>query len=291
LLTRSHFGALIIADMKHASFISLLLFVFLLSACGPSPEQQSTLTATAMTATAAAWTRTPTFTQTFTLTSSSTPTLTYTPTSTYTPTASSTPTASNTPTASTTPTITPTPTYDFPKVRVNVANLHCQFGPNKAYLHARDLHEGDKGLVWGRDEYNTWLYVRMDNLDIPCWVHKAYVDIDGDITRMLVQQVRLPIVNNLYAPPTGVQAERDGDEVTVFWNEVWMTLDDDRGYFLEVWVCQGGYFVWVPASLPNQYQTEFTFTDEPGCPQESYGQIRTVEKHGYTDAVPIPWPR
>ena len=27
-----------------------------------------------------------------------------------------------------------------------------------------------------------------------------------------------------------------------------MTLDDDRGYFLDVWVCQNGNYVWVPTS-------------------------------------------
>jgi hypothetical protein len=72
-----------------------------------------------------------------------------------------------------------------------------------------------------------------------------------------------------------------------------MTVDDDRGYFLELWVCQGGNHVWVVAnrlSLPNQYSTQYTVTDELGCSEQSHGEIRTAEKHGYTDAVPIPWP-
>jgi hypothetical protein len=175
-------------------------------------------------------------------------------------------------------------------VTVNVANLHCQFGPHKAYLHARDLHAGDTGVVWGRDAYNQWLYVRMNNLDIPCWVHKAYVDIEGDFTKLLVQQVNLPITNALYGPPTGVYAERNENEVTVSWEPVWMTEDDDRGYFLEVWVCQDGSLVWMPASLPTQNLTQYTFTDQQGCSEPSHGQLRTVEKHGYTDAVQIPWP-
>lgn len=236
------------------------------------------MTAIAQTATAAAWTRTPTSTRTFT------------PTSTSTPTATSTPTNTTTPTFTPTPTITPTPTFNFPKVTVNVANLHCQFGPNKAYLHARDLHAGDTGVVWGRDAYNQWLYVRMSNLDIPCWVHKAYVDIEGDLTKLLVQQVNLPITNALYAPPTNVEAERQGDQVTVSWDLVWMTEDDDRGYFLDVWVCQNGNYVWMPIGLPDQYTTSVTFTDQPGCSQPSGGKIYTVEKHGYTDPVDIPWP-
>jgi hypothetical protein len=175
-------------------------------------------------------------------------------------------------------------------VRVNVADLHCQFGPNKYYLHARDLHEGDTGLVWGRDAYNTWLYVMMSNLDIPCWVHSAFVDVEGDITKLRVQQVLLPGPSVLYGPPTNVQAERRDDQVTVTWDLVWMTQDDDRGYFLDVWVCQNGNYVWMPFGLPDQFTTSAVFTDQPGCPEKSGGKLYTVEKHGYTYPVDIPWP-
>jgi uncharacterized protein YraI len=266
--------------MKH-SFPPALSLVFcflllgsLLSACGPTPEEQATLTATAKTATAFAWTRTFTSTRTFT------PTLTFTSTATLTPTITD------------TPTITFTPTYNFPKVRVNVANLACRYGPSTAYLYALDLHEGDTGVVWGRHANSVWLYVKMDNLPIPCWVHPYYLDIEGDITKMMYQEVRLPMTDALYHSPEKVWAERDTstNTVTVYWSEVWMTEDDDRGYFLDVWVCQGGNFVWVPVCIPNQYITEHSFQDEPGCAQPSGGKLYTVEKHGYTTPVDIPWP-
>jgi uncharacterized protein YraI len=266
--------------MKH-SFPPALSLVFcflllgsLLSACGPTPEEQATLTATAKTATAFAWTRTFTSTRTFT------PTLTFTSTATLTPTITD------------TPTITFTPTYNFPKVRVNVANLACRYGPSTAYLYALDLHEGDTGVVWGRHANSIWLYVKMDNLPIPCWVHPYYLDIEGDITKMMYQEVRLPMTDALYHSPEKVWAERDTstNTVTVYWSEVWMTEDDDRGYFLDVWVCQGGNFVWVPVGIPNQYTTQHSFQDEPGCSQPSGGKLYTVEKHGYTTPVDIPWP-
>jgi len=245
----------------------------LAAACGPSPEAQATMTSTNQTATAAAWTDTPTPTDTETPTSTNTPTLTSTPTITY------------------TSTITLTPTFDFPKVTVNKAAAACKFGPAKAYLWANDLKAGDTGIVWGRAPYgSSWLYVKWDRWPNACWVSPSVVDLVGDPNRVIVERIRLPITNALYKPPTNVRAERQGDQVTVTWDSVWMTQDDDRGYFLEVWVCQGGYLVWVPASLPNQYLTEFTFTDQPGCSTPSKGEIRTVEKHGLTDAVPIPWP-
>lgn len=261
--------------MKRIPFLTCLIFG-LLSACGPSPEQQATMTATAQTATAAMWTKTPTstFTQTFT----PTPTSTFTPTITLTP------------TITFTPSITPTPTFDFPKVTVNKAVASCRFGPSVEYLHQYDLVQGDKGIVWGRAPVGTWLYVKMDRWNGPCWLSSYVVDVVGDVNTVIVEKVRLPITNALYGPPQNVETVRDGDQVTVTWDEVWMTVDDDRGYFLDVWVCQDGNYVWTPKGLPDQYHTEWTFTDQPGCSQPSGGQLYTVEKHGYTDPVSIPWP-
>ena len=273
-----------------------------LAACGPSAEQKFAMTAVADTAKADSWTWTPspteTFTPSFTTTETSTytpsftPTSSLTPTFTFTPTYTFTPTFTFTPTITSTFTITPSPTFDFPKVTVNKGIAACLFGPSKAYLYARDLFLGDIGVVWGRAPYGSkWLYVKMDKWpQNPCWVSPYVVDVVGDVNKMLVQKIRLPVTNALYAPPTNIKAVREGDQVTVSWDPVWMTLDDDRGYFLEVWVCQGGYFVWVTGSLPNQYVTQYTFTDGGGCSTPSYGEIRTVEKHGYTDPAPIPWP-
>jgi len=166
----------------------------------------------------------------------------------------------------------------------------CRYGPSVEYLPKYDLKQGDTGVVWGRAMVGTWLYVNMDGYG-PCWLSPYVVDVVGDISKMLRQPVNLPITNALYAAPTGVEANRRGNEVIVSWEPVWMTEDDDRGYFLDVWVCQGGNLVWMPKSLPNQYYDSFIFTDEPGCSQPSGGQLYTVEKHGYTSPVDIiPWP-
>ena len=237
------------------------------------------MTSTEQTATAAVWTQTPSPTDTFTPTS----TLTDTPTSTLT----------LTPTITSTPTITFTPTFDFPKVTVNVALAACLQGPAKAYLWKFDLHQGDTGFVGGRAPVGTWLYVKFDRLDDYCWVSPYVLDVVGNINTVAVQPVRIWITNALYAAPKNVKAERDGDQVTVSWSKVWMTEDDDRGYFMDVWVCQNKNFVWMPIGwqdLPDQYHTSYTFTDEAGCSQTSGGKLYTVEKHGYTSPVDIPWP-
>jgi len=239
------------------------------------------MTATAQTATAAMWTNTFTSTATFTSTYTYTPTLTSTSTPTLTPTITS------------TPTITPSPTFDFPKVTVNVPNAACLYGPAKSYLWKFDLSQGDKGFVGGRAPVGNWLYVKFERWNDYCWVSPYVVDVVGDVKKLLVQQIRLPITNALYAAPKNVVALRNGDQVTVTWDEVWMTEDDDNGYFMDIWVCQGGNYVWMPVGrleLPDQYHTSYTFTDQAGCSQPSGGKLYTVEKHGYTSPVDIPWP-
>jgi len=167
------------------------------------------------------------------------------------------------------------------------------WGPSTEYLWGWDLKAGDTGIVYGRSPYNSWLYVKMDRVNKYCWISPYVVDVTGDPKRVGVSTIRLPITNALYAAPTGVKASREGDQVTVSWNAVWMTVDDDRGYFLDVFVCQKGNLVWMPVgrlSLPDQYHTSYTFTDQQGCSRASTGLLYTVEKHGYTDPVTVPWP-
>ncbi len=173
---------------------------------------------------------------------------------------------------------------------MNKALAACLFGPAKAYLWKFDLHQGDTGFVGGRAYASNWLYVKFDRLNDYCWLSPYVVDIVGDVKTVAIQPVRLWITDVLYSAPKHVKAGRKGDKVTVTWDEVDMTEDDDRGYFLDVWVCQDGNYVWMPTSFPDKYQTSATFTDQAGCSQPSGGQLYAVEKHGYISPVDIPWP-
>jgi len=75
--------------------------------------------------------------------------------------------------------------------------------------------------------------------------------------------------------------------VIITWSKVWMTEDDDRGYLIEATVCQNGGLV---STAVQTNDTSYTFTDETSCGGGSGGRLYTVEKHGYTDPVEIPWP-
>lgn len=229
-------------------------------------------------------TPTPTMTPTPTPTSSSTATLT--PTSTATPTVTFTPTITATPTITPTATISPTPTFDFPDATVAM-QAHCRYGPGKAYLHAADLYPGDRAVIHNRNWDGTWLWILPDKQHYHCWVSTSVVEVVGDIFTVVEYDSPLP-KSVLYGPPSKVSAERQGNNVIVSWSEVWMTDDDNRGYMIEAWVCQNNFLLPVAASTMG---LSLTMYDEPGCGRPSSGVLYTVEKHGYTDPVKIPWPQ
>jgi hypothetical protein len=112
------------------------------------------------------------------------------------------------------------------------------------------------------------------------------MEISGDPLSAPVVQTQLPKAA-FYHPPENVQATRQGDQVTITWNRVQMTADDDRGYLIEAYLCQNGALIWVAVQTD---EPSYVFTDEGGCTGQSSGLLYTVEKHGYTQPVAIPWP-
>ncbi len=228
---------------------------------------------------------TPTPTSTSTATHTRTPTATQTPTETLTPTITQTPTETPTPTITPTFTVTPTPTFDFPDVTV-LMQSHCRYGPAKGYLHAGDFYPGDRGLVWNRNWDASWLWVKWEKQPWPCWISASVVEVEGDPFTVVEYYHPLPW-SELYGPTKNVWANRNGDQVTISWDAVYMTEDDDRGYMLKLRHCVNGYLI---ESIIATYSTSYTITDEKTCSRESSGLVYVVEKHGYTDPVSVPWP-
>lgn len=247
--------------------------VLLISACAPAAGQQATATVLPVSPTVVSATETPL------------------PTATLSPTATTIPTETYTPTITPTSTMAATPTFNFPTATVN-KQAHCRYGPSVAYLHAADLYPGDSGTVRARYIYGNWLYVKFDKLKYFCWVAPSVVDVVGDIKTVGYKELNLQSIgSNMYGPPKGVTAVRNGNEVIISWEQVKMTKDDDRGYLLELFVCQKGNLLWWTNSYPDQYKTSYEVKDEPGCNQKSSGKLYTVEKHGFSDPVEIPWPQ
>jgi hypothetical protein len=227
---------------------------------------------------AAATTAAPT--ATFTETASPSPTETPLPTNTPTP------PPSTTSTPSPPPSLTPTPTSEFPLAVVIEERAFCRYGPGKAYLYSHELNKGETAEVHGRTPSKNWLWIKPVDLERHCWAAASVVEVNGDIALVNVVTSRLP-QSTLYGPPDDVEADRDGDTVTISWEEVWMTQDDFRGYLVEATVCQGGGLVFVAIQTDG---TSIELTDEGGCSGSSGGKVYAVEKHGYTDSIDIPWP-
>jgi hypothetical protein len=228
---------------------------------------------------------TPTNTSTSTPTDTIAPIITSSPTLTLTPTITKTATITSTPTITYTPTITLTPTFDFPD-GVVLQQANCRYGPGTAYLFASGLFPGDKVEIWGRNSSGTWLWVQPDSIKYQCWVAASILDITGDVFTVWVKSVNLPH-STLYGPVQRVVAKRSGNEVSIIWEPVQMTLDDDRGYLIEANLCQNGILIWLAVQTNT---ASYTFSDETGCSTPSSALLYVVEKHGYTDPVQVPWP-
>ncbi|MEX0787569.1 MAG: hypothetical protein WD906_05700 [Anaerolineales bacterium] len=208
-----------------------------------------------------------------------------TETATATPSATSSPVGppTSSPTVTHTPSITPTAPPPEGHVRVQ---SNCRYGPGAAYLYEWGLYPGDRVTILGRNDLGTWVYIHPWYFVDKCWVATALLDVDGDVFSVPPYYGILPL-SDLYQPPRGASAVRQGDQVTISWSEVWMTVDDYRGYLIEAWLCRDRQIVFTPVAIDG---TIVRVTDEGGCQEPSSARLYTAEKHGYTAWVRVPWP-
>jgi hypothetical protein len=283
-------------DKSKLIFTRLSIFCFFILICSgcnlPTKTIESDLEVAAppkvdtptQTASAVPTTETPTSTET-PIPPTSTPS--HTPSST--PTDTPTPTKTSTPTETFPPTITPT--YAILRGKVIPERANCRYGPGAAYLYKYGLVGGSNLEIIGRTDQGAWILIQAIGGNNPCWVKTDLMDIRGDV--MALEQVPVDIVqawSPYYAPLTGVSASREGDKVTVFWHPLVLRAGDDAEqvpYVLEAWVCQEGAFIFVPVGA---YVEAAEVIDEPGCEEESWGQVLGAEKHGYTLPVKVVWP-
>jgi hypothetical protein len=202
----------------------------------------------------------------------------------FTPPASQVP--SQTPTS--TATLAPVPTYMTLRGEV-LLRSNCRYGPGTSYLYKYGLVAGSNLEVIGRNDLGTWILVRAIGGNNPCWVKASLMALKGDVMNVEPTYIPLP-PSPYYGPPKGVSAIRSGDEVTVFWSAVQLRAGDDSGqfpYLIEAWICSSGNLVFIPVGT---YATAVKIPDEAGCSEPSHARLFTVEKHGYSRWVEIPWP-
>jgi hypothetical protein len=215
-------------------------------------------------------------------------------TNTATPTLIQTLTPSLTATLTKKPTITST--IAVPQISILVTSA-CLYGPGSAYLYKYGLNASVRMTVIGRNMDGTWLSIKSayDKVSNACWIKSTLVKFDtGDIKDVPIVWTALPY-STLYKPPAAVSASRVGNEVSIFWQPVWMTEDDYEGYLIEAWVCHAGTQVFLPIKYATAFDQNSSMMviqveDDPGCDLPSSARIYTVEKHGYTDYRMIAWP-
>jgi hypothetical protein len=187
------------------------------------------------------------------------------------------------------PTSTPVPTYVILRGEVLVRS-NCRYGPGAPYLYKYGLVAGSNLEVIGRTDLGSWILVRAIGGNNPCWVKTSLMDVKGDV--MNVEPTYMPLPPSpYYGPPSGVSAQREGNEVHISWNPINLRAGDDQAaasYVVEAWVCQAGQLIFTPV---GSYYPSATVIDEPGCSQPSHARLLGAEKHGYTRAVEIPWPQ
>jgi len=211
------------------------------------------------------------------------------PSPTGTQTATSTVTPDPSPQPTDTPTAPVTPTYAILRGEVR-DQANCRYGPGYPYLYKYGVYTGYVMEVIGRNELGTWLLMQAIGGTNPCWLKATLMDVRGDVMSVAPAYIPLP-PSPYYAPPTGVFGVRNGDEVTISWNPLYLRAGDDAEWFpylVEAWVCQAGRLVFTPV---GSYETFVTVRDEAGCAEASHGRLYGVEKHGYTRWVEIPWPQ
>lgn len=187
---------------------------------------------------------------------------------------------------------TPIPFVDSLKATVTADLLSCRYGPGSEYLYLFAFKKGANIRLIGRTEGNHWVLV--ENEPQPCWIHKKFVEIQGDqqtLKPMYPDGFKL-IVSPYYGPTTVLSAERKGDEVTVTWIEILVSPGKYESpnmfpYLIEVWRCENGEMIFDP--LVSRFPF-ITFVDQAGCNIPSHGRVFVQEKHGYAGPAEIPWP-
>jgi len=209
-----------------------------------------------------------------------------------------------------TPAITPTSTFtpipsstnaDFPAASFGslevtiLKHSDCMYGPGSVYLYKYSVFTENPMEAIGRNWDGSWLYIQSIAGWNPCWIQADLARLSrGNVNDLPIVYSKLPYSNQYNSPDA--TAHRDGNEVTISWKAVWMSLDDYRGYLIEAWVCQSGQQVLVPISYVTSWDKNSTMmavkvTDQAGCSESSSARIYSVTTNAYSSPKTVyGWP-
>jgi hypothetical protein len=150
--------------------------------------------------------------------------------------------------------------------------------------------------VVGKDESGNWLAIEEAGGWNYCRVAADVAQLTGiDMGSLPVAKVILPRSKYEFGSPLTATAKRAGDEVTISWNTVFMSLDEVYGYVLDLELCRDNQlkksYIFLPVTLEsNEGFLSAVFDDEAGCSEPSKGHIVTYGRRGFAEWEMIFWP-
>lgn len=129
-----------------------------------------------------------------------------------------------------------------------------------------------------------------------CWIQVGQAQLQsGRIEDLPVANTMLPISVLEFGSPTTTVVSREGDDVKVSWQAVYMSADEVQGYLIDAIVCRGGQLVPSPVFVPVTFAENVgiisvTIKDEAGCTEPSKAHIASYGRRGFAEWEKIFWP-
>lgn len=201
------------------------------------------------------------------------------------------------------PTLEPTSTPDPSVTTIPVlpqASLpqytDCLHGPAKFYTYKTSFLAGQQVEVLGRSEDGGWIEVEEVGGWNSCWIEVSQSQLQSiSVEDLPVVAPLLPRSEYEFGSPLTITTRRDGDDVTVSWEAVFMSVDEVQGYLIDAYVCRGGQLVHLPVFVDVTYEENTglisaQITDEAGCTEPSTAHIVTMGRRGFAGWEKIFWP-
>jgi len=187
------------------------------------------------------------------------------------------------------PTSTPDPNATVSPVLPQATlpdHTDCLYGPASWYEYKSSFPAGQPVDVLGKSEDGAWLNVEEVGGWNACWINTSEAQfVNAQIEALPVVQPVLPVDYYDLASPYA-STRRKGDEVTLSWKAVPMSVDEIRGYLIRAELCQGGQIVPQEIFIPMTYEENkgtitYTVTDEAGCSAPSQVHMISYTRRGF----------
>ncbi len=172
----------------------------------------------------------------------------------------------------------------------------CLYGPAAWFVYKTSFPAGGQVEVVGRSADGNWVNIEEVGGWNSCWIEATQAQLQASrVEDLPVVSTMLPKSALEFGSPLTTTAKREGDEVTVAWEAVYMSSDEVQGYLIEARLCKGGQLtdqqIFVPVTFEQNVGTiSVKVKDEAGCAEPSTAHIISMGKRGFAEWEKIFWP-